>query len=392
MSSATEYESNVWKFYIAKFLSTFWFIIPISVLYLLSFGLSYEQIALIYAASWITQVILEIPTGVFADIIGKKWSAFIGYILWAAALLTIGLGNTFLVFFIGFLFWGVGDAFLSGATDSLFYDSVKRIGKEKIFLKFKGRLMLIGSLSIIIGSISGGLLYGIDKRFPWIAYGLSCLIVALFVSSMKEPFKSGKGYTIANQIRHIKESVSFSMKHKQVRWLIIFSILISLPTLIFVDLAEQPYLISVGYTIAALGAIFALTRGIIGLISLRIYRIEKYLGEKASFYLVTTVYSVAFVLLGMIKLPIVLVFMVMIFLARDYKDVIIEKYINTHISPSHRATVLSFKSLATSLSSSAFALVGGFLLDILSINTVLMILGAVTFATVIPYLIAGYRK
>lgn len=390
--NSESYKPNIWKYYLVEILTGFWFIIPIWLIFFRSFEISYSQIALLEITGTIVVILFEIPTGVFADFIGKKWSVFLSCMFWVIAMIIIGLGSTFLTFFVGYLFWGTADAFYSGAGTSLLYDSLKRMKKEKDYLKFKGRAMLLGSLSLIAGSIAGGFLYGIDKRLPWLLYASTFLVAALVTVLIKEPFKNVKRFSIKNQIQHTKDSIKFSITHKEVRLLTIFLILSSLSVLIFINLMEQSYLLSIGLSVVSLGVIFAVTRGVTGLLSNYIYKIEERFGEKSSFYLITLVYSSVFVILGMINLPIMVAFVILLFFTRNYRDALIDKYVNKHIRPYQRATVLSVQSLFLNISSSMFYLVGGFLLDRFSLDTIMIALGLVTFATLIPFLFFKYRN
>ena len=60
-------KSNIWKFYVIAGLGMH-FITPIRILYLISFGLSFAQIGMMELAAAIVIVILEIPSGIFADL------------------------------------------------------------------------------------------------------------------------------------------------------------------------------------------------------------------------------------------------------------------------------------------------------------------------------------
>ncbi|MBU7046704.1 MAG: MFS transporter, partial [Theionarchaea archaeon] len=315
---------------------------------------------------------------------------FLGCLFWSAALITIGGGTTFPLFLVGFIFWGIGDAFFSGAYPALLYDTVKKAKKEE-YLRVKGRLLFISSLSLICGSISGGYIYEVDKQLPWIGFGILYGVAALIVSTMKEPYPSGRDYTWRNQVTHLKNSFTFSFTHREVRFLIVFSVLILMPVSILTNLAEQPYLISLGFSITSLGFIFAVTRGFIGLVSNFIYKIERKLKEKLSFFLVTGVYSVIFVLLGLFNIPVMVVLVMILYFSRDYKNALIETYINNHIESHQRATVLSIQSFSLNMAYTVYIFTGGVLLDMFSMNTVFMMLGVTTFVMTMPYLILKYR-
>ena len=63
---------NFWKFYLAAILGGFaFFYNAIDTLYYRHFELSFGQIGLLISASLLTALVLEVPTGVFADLYGK---------------------------------------------------------------------------------------------------------------------------------------------------------------------------------------------------------------------------------------------------------------------------------------------------------------------------------
>lgn len=387
---SVEINTNIPKFYIIEMLCGFWLILPIAVLYLQYHGMSYTHLGTLELVSASAVIALEIPTGVFADFLGKKWSVFLGCLFWSAALFTIGGGTTFPIFLAGFVFWGIGDAFFSGAYPALLYDTVKKVEKHE-YLRVKGRLLFISSLSLICGSICGGYIYKVNNQLPWIGFGILYGVAALIVSTMKEPYPSNRSYTWRNQVNHLKNSFTFSFTHKEVRFLIVFSVLILMPVSIFTNLAEQPYLVSLGFSITSLGFIFAVTRGLIGLVSNFIYKIERKLGEKLSFFLVTGVYSVIFVLLGLLNIPVMVVLVMILYFSRDYKNALLETYINNHIKSHQRATILSIQSLSLNIAYTVYIFTGGVFLDKFSMNTVLVMLGVTTFVMTMPYLILKYR-
>lgn len=384
-------ESNILKYYLISIFGGFWFILPISILYLQSFGLSYTQIGILEFVAGLFAILLEIPTGVFADLIGRKWSVFIACIFWVISMAMIGMGSTFIIFLVGFALWGISEAFFSGAISALLYDSLKKTKMEHKYLKIRGKMLLLSSIALIFGSILGAYLYGINIRLPWLVYAFTSLITVIIALTMTEPYKSNKKYNLTNQLDHIGESFKFTFTHKEVRWLIIFSVLSIVPIYIFLSLMEQPYLVKVGFSITSLGIIYAMTRGGIGLLATFIFKIEEKLGEAVSFFLVTLIYAIGFILLGLINLPIVVLILILMYFARDYQNVLIETYINKHINSKQRATVLSIQNLSISIAITISVLIGGLFLDMFSLNQVLIVLGILTFVIIIPYLISKYR-
>lgn len=82
--------------------------------------------------SWFTFNIflLEIPTGVLADHIGRKYSLVLGCVAVVIATLIYGSIPNFYVFALGETFFALSVAFISGADQALVYDALKDMGEH----------------------------------------------------------------------------------------------------------------------------------------------------------------------------------------------------------------------------------------------------------------------
>ena len=70
-------ESNIVKFYLFKFISAMFFHAPIFVIYLRGY-ISLTQVMVLEVFAGFTTVLLEIPSGAFADMVGRKQAMFVG--------------------------------------------------------------------------------------------------------------------------------------------------------------------------------------------------------------------------------------------------------------------------------------------------------------------------
>ena len=373
-----KYKLNIVKYYAFEFFMGLWFILPISVIFLQNFGISYTQIGILEFTVAFLLIMLEIPTGVFSDFLGKKKTLFLASLFWTLAMFSIGKSSIFSLFLLGFIFWGISDALLSGTRAAFLYDSLKRLNRSSEYLKFKGVSELIIAIATIISSLVGAYLYQSNIRLPWLLFGFSSLIASFFIIISKEPYVNNHKFTLHNQINHAKKSLSFVFSYDVIRWIIIYSAIIILPFALFNNLMKQPYILSLGFQVSSLGWIIALIYGMSGIFSIFSYQIEKFIGEKNSFLLLTILHGVGFMLLGFFKFPALLSVIILIYLARTYKDNVIEYYINKHTESLQRTTVLSAHSFAVNLFASIYVLLGGFLLDLFNLSVVLIGLGSLS--------------
>ncbi|MCK4551052.1 MAG: MFS transporter, partial [Candidatus Aenigmarchaeota archaeon] len=163
-------EGNIWKFYIYSAVGSLIFLfVPIFVIFLQAKGLTITQVMILQALFALMVVILEVPSGAVADIIGRKKTISLGTIF-------VGLGIVYYAFaesFSGFVFaemlFAIGAALASGADTAIIYDTLKKLKKEKLFKKIVGRTTAIGFVALAIASIIGSQLYTLDIHLPMLA-------------------------------------------------------------------------------------------------------------------------------------------------------------------------------------------------------------------------------
>lgn len=74
--------------------------VPIIFLFFRANGLTFTQIGFISGAQWFAQLVLEVPTGVFADKFGRKTAMAVAAALLSLSYVLFFLGNGFAEFII----------------------------------------------------------------------------------------------------------------------------------------------------------------------------------------------------------------------------------------------------------------------------------------------------
>ncbi|MGC9398108.1 MAG: MFS transporter [Anaerolineae bacterium] len=382
--------NNVWKFYFSRALLGFRLIVPIRVLFLLRF-ISYAEIGVMEVAASSVILLLELPSGVFADLVGRKRAMVIGSLLSTLAFLCVGLGSELWHFVLGWALSGASDAFHSGADEAMLYDSLKKLGRESDYLKVAGRLNLIGALTGVCGSIVGAYLFRVNVRLPWLLFALLIALAGLVVASMVEPHTSEKRYDVQNQIEHLKGAFAFAFTHPTASWLIFFFLLLAFPMVAFGTLMSQPYLVSRGYAVTSLGFVFALLGGVSGTLSALSHRVERRLGERRSLLLVTVLYVALFILAGLVRLKsVAFVCVFLLYLVTYYKNVLFGSYLNRHVASEQRATVLSLRSFLHNVVVTLLIVLVGHLIDRYALDAVLVGLGVLLGMFAVPFLWRRY--
>lgn len=134
------------RIFLLSFLSEFIVLYPF---YVIMFGergnISAAGVGTLLAAWMIVSVLAEVPTGIIADKMSKKWSLVLGRIGQLATFVIWLLFPNFWGYLTGFIVWGIGEAFTSGAFQAYLYESLDEKNKRaygKIFARSSAFTML----------------------------------------------------------------------------------------------------------------------------------------------------------------------------------------------------------------------------------------------------------
>ncbi len=198
-------------------------IIPVLSLILLSKGLSLSKLSLVLGLYALSVVILELPTGIAADILGRKNVFCLSLLVSMGSFSTILFGHGLFLMCVGMILYGLSRALASGSFDALFIDwYIEAYGKDKLH-KVTTRLEVLDALGLSLGSITGGLLPIISKNFlhQISEYNINLIarilltLVTVIISFIfiKETQTSKKNERISIT-KHIHNSSSFIRKKK----------------------------------------------------------------------------------------------------------------------------------------------------------------------------------
>lgn len=125
---------------IISFFAQLYFFVPVMTPYLLGKGLSLTQIAGMQTILMVTQLVMELPTGVLADRFGHRRSYQIALVMAVAGEAITLLAETYPHFVLGQVVAGTGFAFASGSVDALVYESLPQEGRTAGMQRAKGRI------------------------------------------------------------------------------------------------------------------------------------------------------------------------------------------------------------------------------------------------------------
>jgi len=177
---------NVRLAYFLTFLSEcYWPSVAALFFYLRYF--SFAEIATLWAIQMAASNLFEVPTGAFADIVGRKTSIFLSFVIGAASLLIFPFTTAFPVFVGLEILKGLANALYSGSMEALVYDSLKENGEEMMYPKIAANIETVNWACWAISAIGGGYLYYWQYQSPWLIQAAMFILAAIIALKLVEP-------------------------------------------------------------------------------------------------------------------------------------------------------------------------------------------------------------
>ncbi len=371
MSANRRLKYNIPVLYILKIAKWFMLVMPIIVVFYQENGLSMKDVFILQAIYSIAIFVLEIPSGYFADVLGRKNTllagAFFGF---------LGYGiYTVSYSFIGFLFaelaMGIGQSFISGADSALLYDTLAEQKNEKKYLKFEGRLVSTGNFAEAIAGVLGGLLAEITIRTPFYFQAGVAFIAIPAAFFITEPYR----HKIAGKMsfKNIMDVVRNSLREdKKLRNAIFFSSIIGTSTLTMAWFV-QPYFKMVDLPLAMFGVLWTFLNLSVGITALFAHKVEQWFGRRNFVLFIAISIPLGYFLVSQFNALWAISFLFLFYLIRGVATPVLKNYINIITTSDVRATVLSVRNFIIRLN---FSLIGPFLgwyTDTLSLSAALFL-------------------
>jgi MFS family permease len=347
---------NIIRLYLIKIAKWFMLYMPIVVPFYESNGLVMKDIMVLQAVYSVAIVILEIPSGYLADVIGRKKTLILGAVFGTVGFTTYSLSFGFTGFLVAEIILGIGQSCISGADSAMLYDSLLEKGEQKQYTRFEGRITSIGNVAEAIAGILGGLLAGITLRVPYIAQSLVAFIALPAALTLQEPSRSvplvKAGFMEIVRIARYAVFVDRILSRN-----IFFSAITGTATLTMAWFA-QPFFEYAKIDIAWFGILWTTLNLTVAFTSYTAHRLEARLDIRWSILLIALLIPAGYLGLSRFHSPAGLVVLYVFYLVRGYATPVLKDYINRATESNIRATVLSVRSFIIRL---LFSVAGPFL-------------------------------
>lgn len=355
-------ERNIGLFYLLRGLTLPYFWLPILYSYLTTVkGFGIAETTLLLGLQEFILIFLEIPTGVIADKISRKFSVGLGIAITSLPLALLPFVDSYLGAIIIFSTRAIGKALVSGADSSLLYDTLVDLGRTKEYkeIKTKSAALVMGVTTLCM--FSGGWM----GQVGWYSLALILpfplqMLAALGVSRMVEPESSRKAQQIqeSNYLKHTKNAIVLVARSKELVLLtLVFAILEG--TAVNMKWYYPAIFEHLGFGLGIAGTVMAGLYGVKTLInSVGTKLILKDAYQNTLFWtaLIAMLWgSVALALVPAVAVGIIIVILLGIELANNS----CEELIHDRLSSNVRATAMSFVNLVSSIGATALLLLWG---------------------------------
>lgn len=385
-------------------------LVPVLSLLFIDKGASLSNISVIMGIYSLTVVLLELPTGILADVIGRKKIFCLSLIisLLGYSVILIGRGMMFLC--IGIIFYGTSRALSSGSFDALFIDSyIETFGKDKLH-KITTRLSVLDSLGLSLGALTGGILprftlklivvpgtYDLNLIIEILLVIMVLLLSVIFISeNSKSEIK--KHTSLKN---HIRDSSLTVMKNRNIMCIFISTFSTGF-FLLTIETYWQPHFTGLladksMYWLLGIISFLCFASSILGsVISGKI--IEKYKFDLKKSYLILRTVLVSLLIFVALQLNAYsfIVFYSLVYMFLGMSNVPENVILNSEIPGEIRASALSLNSLIIQLGGLAGSFINSIIINFISIPVLWMISAGVIFVTTLliskHFIFTGHRE
>ncbi|MGR3764067.1 MFS transporter [Rossellomorea sp. NS-SX7] len=271
-------KNNIYLLYFYLFFAQLFFDRALWVIYLGDKGMTFGEIGILEALLHLAIVLFEVPTGMIADLYGRKVSLVIGNLFSLLYALLMLVSGTFTVFTLAFLSMGLMVTFHSGAEQAFAYDTLKNDKREKDYTKVIGSMTAISLLSLSLAKFLGGFMAEVSWEWVYGSTIVTHVLAVIPLLFMKEPPREktedigGRWYN--KWVHQFKLGVRVWKNNPVIHRPVVLFILASAVMVIIVFYGQE-YFIQLGYSSIVVGAVFTI-EGLLGVVMAKIaYKVEE---------------------------------------------------------------------------------------------------------------------
>lgn len=362
------------KFYLASFLKNQTYFVPIIVLFFQDLGLSYSQIFWIFTIGSIFSFVIEIPTGIFADIYGKRRGILLSKFFIFLSFIFFGFSFNFVSLLFANLLYELGKSFRSGTETAYVYSYLSQTKNVPTYTLVKANQKFYARISESIGTALGGFIaykYGFNfVFFVASAPALLNFIQTISWGKLKE-CSEAKQHQLKQNFSFATHSFKESLARPDLRKIIFNTALFSV-AVVSLDKFIQPYMKDTGVELQYFGLIYSAFLFLVAFLARYAANLEEKFGAVKIINIITIISFVPILVLalGLSNIWGVGLFF-FVLMAENIRSPISNSLFHDHVSSENRATMGSILELFKSSVRLIVLPIVGYVADLYSVQMAL---------------------
>ncbi len=312
-------------------------------------GLSMAEILLLQTIFTATAFALEVPTGAWADRLGRRRSMRLGALLMALASVGYYLAPGFTTLALSEVVFAAGLTLTSGADSAYLYDQLKAAGRAGEYLRREAAANAAKYLGLAVAAAAGGLLAQVQSPdATFLVTGLACAgafgVTFFFpATSRRSPLSVSRGQR-ADLLAGMRLGLSTIGRSAGLRWVLVYSALLFSLVILSTTLF-QPVLRNQGFDLGSIGLAFAGLNLVGAGAALKLGRARWSRWQEPVLWALPALLVVCYLFLGLLGPVMVVALMIGHYVVTGVYSPVVKTLINEETADSTvRATVLSAES------------------------------------------------
>jgi len=388
-----------YKFAAYGFLKNLRLFEPFILLFFIDAGLTYTEIGLLFAIKMISVYILEIPTGVYADAMGRRKSMLMSMGSYIVSFAIFFFFSSFWLFALAMVLYALGDAYRTGTHKAMILEYLKIKGISDKKVEYYGATRSFSQLGSATNALLAGLIvfYTGNYRDIFIItilpYIFNFINLATYpkmldgeilkeigkgriLKQFKRTLRDFKGmFKDKIALKAIMNSSIFSASYEATKdylQAVLQSFALALPIFLFLSGEER--------TAVVIGIVYFFIYLMTAYASRNSYKIVNRVGNLGHAINVTLIIgSIIIILTGLFYhidwLILSIILYLLIYVLHNIRRPMNVGYIADRIKSGIMASGLSVESQTKTLMAAALAIIMGYFADLLGVGAALMIVG-----------------
>lgn len=361
-------------------------------LFFLDNEISFTQVGILYAAREISTNTLEIPSGLIADIYGRKKSLLLAFLIYIASFIMFYFSTNFNLLLVGMAMIGISDAFRSGTHKGMIMDYLKINNWSNFKVDYYGHTRSWSQLGSAISALVAGAIvfYAADYRIVYLVAIIPYLlnVINIFTYPNELNLSKNKRTKGRKPIKIFISTLISSFKDKEVLKLVNSSALHSAYLKSIKDYI-QPLMVHIAILIPIASQVDSKSKNglVVGGLYFFIYLMTSYASKSSGKVLALKLRSIEMktLIMGLLAglscgvlfyyklwIPTLLIF-ILIFIIENIRKPILTGFLSDNVSNEILTSIISIQSFYNTIMTAIISILLGVLADCFGIGISLVI-------------------